>query len=1087
MERLATWLIVEKDRKNKDGYGVRKWQNVKLLDVSKDEKSIKVSDSGHKDDAIIVTSDCVATLAVIPGTMKGDKSAQAGSYSVNKGEIVRVYRISSDRSQLEIELSNGKRVQSPRSKVDIAGGWPFVVMQEYKANGENQLTVKRHEWGKVFEVDPTCKWARVGIADGKVGLIPLSVMVIGNGRRYGDWKAVDHTVIHSTDVIHVPSSRPKGETLLEHAIEGLLLAIHDNRHSLGFTLSSWVDPRIDTMERRRDLIDCMITGYKKAGLFHVLKNGDFTMQAILDAGTKIEPKLSAAGLYLRFYAEVVTAPPQSDLYIGSSQDIEVRMQGHDYALSNKKGVHGTAMKFCKWRRSVLLCSMNEAIKEYRIIAEQVNFLLFGTYNDRLFMDSQKSVPQSNDALNNVLDELDGTEEPPEDIEADQDEAEAEDEEDEASTEEEHKAARKAQKAKQRWHAFKRAGRALNAIAEKTLTAIGWTPAIQRPSFAGSRFGKIRGLNVASPVDSQWLQVIYTKTYLPQHALTIYGRTSCILVKQENSSRICRIGSGTYGTGECVDFIFPPGVGPPLGTKVYVIFEVTDSYPHPKSWACLPTVCAYDDAKRAATLAVRAMWSSLTTEGQFETAYCFAGGEKGGHKYINDDAQPGSITILGRAIGTLNFLQRSEIVQDKRSIDFRYGLAKVVEVSFDNLRQILEKKPMTEVQHIKAGQLRPAAQIVQELTNAGAQNVGGEFAKFNTTIKTKGHQRKTCDRCYLSGKRSSMRDPVYRAVDAYDECKQKEGTNSCTRCYQAGIPCTWTNTDVLRETVALHLALLPKNPDHTVLKITDPKHQTFGSLMSPGAMVEKASRTGPSASQYTPQKPSPRGPSTSQHTPTSASPHGQSTGHQAAQTPSRGGQSTSHQAPQTPSRGGAPTSPFTPEQLPDLPPSFTVNSLRSRWERDVDWQKVEYLHQMILAGVWAHPNLSIDEDGVAGAHWKTALDTMRTTLQVYGDSIFPNKHREIRKMLDDLADVEQSTATGWSTPFGSGGSTVYDRLPTTHELLLYFNNHRLTREQMAEVGEWVYYMGQYVNKNVQRQLAQVRLAGENRGFDVRAWK
>ncbi|KAF2488192.1 hypothetical protein BDY17DRAFT_290386 [Neohortaea acidophila] len=106
MQLLATWFTVEKDQKSKCGRDVRKGQNFKLLDVSKDEKSIKVSISGHPDDAVIVSADCVATLAVLPGTMKDDKAANhANDFSVKKEETVRVYRVSSDRSQLVIGTS----------------------------------------------------------------------------------------------------------------------------------------------------------------------------------------------------------------------------------------------------------------------------------------------------------------------------------------------------------------------------------------------------------------------------------------------------------------------------------------------------------------------------------------------------------------------------------------------------------------------------------------------------------------------------------------------------------------------------------------------------------------------------------------------------------------------------------------------------------------------------------------------------------------------------------------------------------------------------------------------------------------------
>lgn len=825
MQTLASWFTVEKEQKSICGRDVRKGQNFKLLDVSKDEKSIKVSISGHPDDAVIVSADCVSTLAVLPGTMKDDKQ-DSKDFSVKKGEMVRVYRISSDRLQLEIELSNGKRVQVPRSKVDIAGGWPFVVMQEYNAAGANQLTVKRHEWGKVFEVDPTCQWARVGIADRKgqqVGHIPLAVMVIGNGRRYGDWKTIDDTIIESTAVIRAPLTRPEGQTLLERAIDGLLAAFHDNQHSLDLVLSEWVDPRIDTQEKRRNLTACIIDGYKNAGLFDVLKNGDFTMQAILDAGTDIKHGLKADGLYLRFYTDVVAAPPQSDLHIGSSKDIDNCNRSHDKINPGKAGAHGTATRNCQWRRAISLSSMKTDFDEWRYLAEQVTFLLFGNYNDRLFRDNQKPDTQSSDALQNVADQLDSSEEPPEGLEMDGDDAE----DGEGQVE-------KAERRRGNWRVYKMAARALTAIADKTLPALGWTPAIQRPSFAGSRFGTIRGLNFQSPATAESSQMIFTKTYLPQHALTLYSRRSCVM---STAGQICQLGSASRRTGHCVKFTLPAKVTPPVGTKVYLVFEITDSLPHPQNWAGLPTVCAYDDAKRASTLAVRAMWKSPSTEGRYETVYCFAGGEQD-KKFTFDASQPGSIVDLGRAIGILNFLQRCELVQDRRCMDVRYGIAKVVQVSFDNLQQALVKKQDDPIRKVQAGHLRPAAQIAQDLKDAGAEKVGGEFGKF--TAKHTG-QRKKCDRCYLH---ELDGDRAFRKVDvASAACTRVPGKTSCVSCDKAGIPCTWTDTDALKQNEALQLALLPRAHSFKVLTIADPKSHSVGSLFMPEKLLVQGSGSG----------------------------------------------------------------------------------------------------------------------------------------------------------------------------------------------------------------------------------------------------
>jgi hypothetical protein len=262
-------------------------------------------------------------------------------------------------------------------------------------------------------------------------------------------------------------------------------------------------------------------------------------------------------------------------------------------------------------------------------------------------------------------------------------------------------------------------------------------------------------------------------------------------------------------------------GPPPCAEVHMVFEVSPhNKPHPKSWLGLPTTCLYEDASRAETLALRMEWKG--DEGETKSEFL-----RYAHSpLLFDTAHEGQYDGLGIAIGILNHLENREIVQNKRTFVRDFGKARMLSVSRDWLRQLIELEDVSEPpQKIEDAGVRNQNAIHQELVAAGAENINLQFGTFRGM-----DERTRCDRCLVAhtiATGTAGSDGVKKlcsVVDCDAECELMLGTNRCTHCQHAGIDCTYTN-DVLEKPALLRALWLAPFGNHETFSIVDPELAT----------------------------------------------------------------------------------------------------------------------------------------------------------------------------------------------------------------------------------------------------------------------
>jgi hypothetical protein len=359
------------------------------------------------------------------------------------------------------------------------------------------------------------------------------------------------------------------------------------------------------------------------------------------------------------------------------------------------------------------------------------------------------------------------------------------------------------------------------LGQETCDRMGWTPATMRTDFNNGSNGidirAVTGLNIMSPVATTSKSVFYSKVTFD--GTTIYRRPSSLPVR----NIVGKIGRDSPHV-DLYNFSRVPrvGVAPlPEKARVHMAFEVTaNGQPHPHAWLRLPTTCFLEDAPRALTLGIRIEWEN--DDGKPEREYLTNSYHQDTLWFNPDDrACAGQYDSMGVAIAILNFLENREVVGPKRAFLRYFGRVRMLELESNHLRQLITLEIKSELpQKILDARSRSLAVIRQELAAAGAQNIDVPFGTWSHVSGGGGSARKLCDRCCLfmtahRGPDSTLKKTrdtakfIKATIWTGQEdhaCVLVPGTNRCTACADAGIPCTYTE-DVC-EMPELMLALWP---------------------------------------------------------------------------------------------------------------------------------------------------------------------------------------------------------------------------------------------------------------------------------------
>jgi len=685
----------------------------------------------------------------------------------------------------KVLMDDGRAGVTSRRVLHIGGDWPYVAKQAWNppAQNKNELTVRRNDTGKIIAYDESLQWAQVTDPDPQKpsGWLPSQLIAVGTERKFGDFAVVNKNALGALQA-NVQPSRPSGrwaKTKVAQVIKALLTDIAVNEAILT-ELKSEIKTDIGSEAARDAFTNTVVEGLNLAGILDLLENKhDLTIDDVLNTCDRTRGS-DACGIYLRFYAKfrsIAAWRDTSKIYTGSAANFRSREDHYTSAFNTdnpqSKGQHGMASNDAGIKHAVIACLLPEASGHSLLLAETVLLLLFGTY-DSLRVRGTQGVGAVVSAASNA-----DASSKQAGVHLSTAVTEAEIQEIEQDLQGADPAFRSMAKDDKRaaWGQMKAQAAQMLHLASATFKKVGWVPLRERRSFSAS-YGTMHGLNIQTPVCASWLRPIFIKSLAPNRV--IYRRTALTCVKRGQG-----VGLGFFGTtGHVIWFSTSPQTAPALGTKIYLVFEITaDGSRHPRSWARLPTVCRFADAGEAGTLAVQAQYYDDKKQTWMS-------------KYLQsahvprrfNDQTPGGIGAIGDAMGILNSLKgRSFTIKHSRAFDTIFAPCRVIEISFDSLRQVKtieEKKQVTA--YIKPGDRLSDDAIRRQLEAAGATRVNGTFGQLPS-----GGTRNNCDRCRLSSVGQSKCAVGFNGEGGTKTCVRIPGTNQCKMCALYDLPCSWT--------------------------------------------------------------------------------------------------------------------------------------------------------------------------------------------------------------------------------------------------------------------------------------------------------
>ncbi|KAF2102202.1 hypothetical protein NA57DRAFT_54125 [Rhizodiscina lignyota] len=555
-----------------------------------------------------------------------------------------------------------------------------------------------------------------------------------------------------------------GNSKLGRAVTGVLNAIQAGSQGiLDFLPQSWYTHAAHAGVAGANLDNIasqFLRGVDQAGLTQVLNQDNFTWVDLCKNGREINAVKEEGnkGIYLRFYFN--DKNDKALTYVGATNNFSRRWKQHEDCLRDKNdhSNHYRKARPRNDRHSIVLCRLDD-LKDHgtdatlRHIFEQLALMLLQSYDPAVLAmkdrPEETSVDDNNPMVSimNVIDD-------------------------------------------------KTTAEAFDETAKQAAMKSQWVGGCYRSSFKGV------GLNWASPLSDQlnYEKTIWVKQQQHIDGLglaTTYRRGSPFRVTQQqdgNQLLLFRMSNGGRTMG-CTAGPTKDGV-PPAGTMVQVVWEVApEGVIHPYSYARLPAVGAFEDWKRAMSLAIRLEWKDLES-GSWQYYYCQRTNvlelERLDAPHKN---RHGALIGYMIATGVLRFLERRVLPGNPRADDYVFGLARVKEAKYDFYKQTLTfSADLPASTQLWNNNRRSLNDIVNDMKARGLMNVNVPFGQQTGMVAGRapgqgGQKRLKCDTCYLS------------PTQPRPECKKYEqpGFKNCIRCQELyGRPCSWTSNSLIDE-------------------------------------------------------------------------------------------------------------------------------------------------------------------------------------------------------------------------------------------------------------------------------------------------
>lgn len=533
-------------------------------------------------------------------------------------------------------------------------------------------------------------------------------------------------------------------SVLGKTIQQLIAALHTNPASF---LSDKLDDLVKTTPGGvNGLTDIIITGIRKAGLYDVLNENDFTITDLYEAATDVITddyrKGQGAGIYMRIHrsGEVLPywKPDTSYVYVGKTVDFLSRLTSHRYATSK----YGDLTRNSAELSMFALCMLEPAATTgLFFLAEQIFTCLLETYRSDLDISHATTVQVGTvGSLQHAI-------------------------------------------------YFKGLSRQVFAIT-------GWPGGVSR-----SNFGVQEGANWSSPLlewDLNSDKTLYIRT---DSKITDKNTLRSIDVSSFRSANPSTVPPGGHrnfhllpshritirssvngiGSSDLLDGSDPVVPIPP-NTKYHLVMEVyKDGTPHPEAWAQLPDIRRFKNWNQANSLAVRIEWQDPTNPVQLRFRYIKRA------KLRLTEGEPASIGSYGSAIALLPWLFGCSEESSYDWVPKMYAHARVIQATYDMVQRTVtfgpQKKDFTMLsdQRLSDAEIRAQMEASPTLKNIGFTLADWKSWKHFQTTNNPGHSalyrsRIQCDLCLMTR----------------GACDTSDGSNQCTYCRDVGLPvCSFT--------------------------------------------------------------------------------------------------------------------------------------------------------------------------------------------------------------------------------------------------------------------------------------------------------
>jgi hypothetical protein len=539
-------------------------------------------------------------------------------------------------------------------------------------------------------------------------------------------------------------------TLLGTTITRLITAFRQSPPALlGGKLSQFIDKYNIIV-----ISNAILQGIKEAGLYQVMKDGNFDAQSMITKATHRIDSANAShkgGVYARFRVSSATVtywlPKTKYLYIGKTNDFGARFGTHP----STRNTYGDLT-----RNSDVLCMIAVCIlpptseSGLYYLAEQIFVCLLQTYK-RFLLDCQPNVV------------IPGS--------------------------------------------ISMSGPAqyFDDVSKEVFKMTDWTGGVSRPGF-----NVTEGANISSPL-TEWayssdkhlfirtdvdIKDGNTGTTVP---MAFFQRAKQLVAGPAKSNaqprvRVFKRGA-EFATGTPSMVLSYPINGKTLadyplpGTPYQLVFEVRkDGTPHPHGYARLPEIGCFVNWGQANSFAARIEWEYPANSGKWRSRYLQAGHPTGEHLFGRVNNVPGALNTYAKSLSFLQWLVGARPNHNHAWIPTAVGSAHVLMAEFNMLNQsILFRPPGSSEQIVMlSGARRSDNDIKAQMRLPGydLENVDGEFGDFNPG---KYPRSKVCDTCAL------IPSNLGNLGITDTGCVQVGNSRVCTTCVHFGRPCcSWSS-------------------------------------------------------------------------------------------------------------------------------------------------------------------------------------------------------------------------------------------------------------------------------------------------------